>query len=269
MSKWRPKDLNCLYAIGDVHGKLHQLNLIFNRIMPLRKSDGGTDRLVMLGDYIDRGHDSDKIIDLLIKLKKKFGDQLILLRGNHELMFLKSMFDTNSDTYRMWMPNGGEQTLLSYLRRAGLDIKNPYVFERKRIPDIVPLEHLEFLTDLQNYYVEGDFIFAHAGWDPILKPEQQSEESLLWGNNIWGTARQLTFGGKPLPWDKTIVIGHWWRGPWVTDKFMMLDSSYSNEIILMEVNSRQAFSARPKKLRLVKIPIKNQGKRKGLFTRSD
>ncbi len=55
MSKWRAIDLNCIYVISSVCGSIGPLRLICNRILPLRKSDGGFDQLIMLGNYIGDG----------------------------------------------------------------------------------------------------------------------------------------------------------------------------------------------------------------------
>ena len=108
MSKWRPTGLNCLYVIGDIHGQLEQLKLICKRIFPLRKSDGGKDVLVLLGDYIDRLPESHLVVDFLIAAKKKYKDQLILLRGNHEQLLIDAMNSLrDSNKYMRWMNNGG------------------------------------------------------------------------------------------------------------------------------------------------------------------
>ena len=60
MSKFRPS-FNSIYVIPDIHGHYDQLKLICKRILPLRKSDGGRDTLIFLGDYIDRGPNSPEI----------------------------------------------------------------------------------------------------------------------------------------------------------------------------------------------------------------
>ncbi|NGX62914.1 MAG: hypothetical protein KR126chlam6_00316, partial [Candidatus Anoxychlamydiales bacterium] len=43
-------------------------------------------QIAFLGDYLDRGDKSFKIIDLLMKLKMKNPNEVILLRGNHEYL---------------------------------------------------------------------------------------------------------------------------------------------------------------------------------------
>ena len=53
-----------LYAIGDVHGELEKLEELLESL-PL----GEGDRLIFLGDYVDRGRDSFGVIERLIELQ--------------------------------------------------------------------------------------------------------------------------------------------------------------------------------------------------------
>ena len=91
MSKWRPSKNSCLYVIPDIHGAYSLLEKILKRILPLRKSGGVQDKIVFLGDFIDRHVDSHLVLDRLIELKKKYGDNVICLWVNHELKFLEGM----------------------------------------------------------------------------------------------------------------------------------------------------------------------------------
>ena len=68
------------YIIPDIHGcyatlkaLIEQLNLIIS------------DEVYFLGDYIDRGLDSKKVIDYIIELKKSH--KVYCLKGNHEEMY--------------------------------------------------------------------------------------------------------------------------------------------------------------------------------------
>ena len=58
-----------LYAVGDIHGRLDRLDALLD-VLPLR--DG--DRLVFLGDYIDRGPDSKGVVD---RLREYLRDELV------------------------------------------------------------------------------------------------------------------------------------------------------------------------------------------------
>ena len=55
-----------LFAIGDIHGCFDKLKALIQKI----DIDFETDRLIFLGDYIDRGPCSYEVVDYLIELKK-------------------------------------------------------------------------------------------------------------------------------------------------------------------------------------------------------
>lgn len=256
MSKWRPTEQNCIYVIPDIHGQLDQLNLILSRILPLRKSDGGYDRLIFLGDYIDRRPESHKVLDRLIELKNKYKSQVVFLKGNHEEMFMDVLFpkSISSDDYLFWMKYGGEQTLRGYFERAGLEVENPFLFQRNRIIDIVPKEHIEFINSCQNYYEHENFVFVHGGCDPTQSLSSQDSESFLWDRSLCTTV--LTkLDGKELPWEKVVVTGHncGISRPVFRDKFLMLDDSCYDNLLVMEMRSRKTFVAKYKKNKLVKL----------------
>lgn len=79
-------------AIGDLHGDYGQYIEVMKSAGLIDKSgkwSGGETHLVQTGDITDRGADSRKIIDHLVKLKKqakKKGGYVHLLIGNHETM---------------------------------------------------------------------------------------------------------------------------------------------------------------------------------------
>ncbi|GMT32190.1 hypothetical protein PFISCL1PPCAC_23487, partial [Pristionchus fissidentatus] len=67
------------YVFGDIHGQLDDLKFMLNKIgAPPRN------RLLFLGDYVDRGQHGVTTIVLLLALKLRYPDQIYLLRGNHE-----------------------------------------------------------------------------------------------------------------------------------------------------------------------------------------
>jgi predicted MPP superfamily phosphohydrolase len=64
--------------VGDTHGDLEATDRIIRRYLKLRN------KLVFLGDYVDRGPASLENINLLLGQKIKHPDSLYLLMGNHE-----------------------------------------------------------------------------------------------------------------------------------------------------------------------------------------
>ena len=112
--------------IGDIHGCLELLKRLMDRV----KWQPDQDRLIFLGDYIDRGPDSKGVIDFLLQLMRE-SEKVQCLMGNHESMFLDFLSGVDISTFLI---NGGEDTLRSYY------------FDGETI---IPPEHVHFLKNLQ------------------------------------------------------------------------------------------------------------------------
>ena len=67
--------MNRLIAIGDIHGCFKSLKILIEDVLNLQPED----KLVLLGDYIDRGNDSKEVVDYIIELQNM---QLQLLQVN-------------------------------------------------------------------------------------------------------------------------------------------------------------------------------------------
>lgn len=174
-----------IYAIGDIHGRFDKLRALMDKI----DIDYGTDILVFLGDYIDRGPQSFEVVDYLIDLKK-LQPKTIFLKGNHEEMFEKYVSGEDRMTYLF---NGGQQTLDSYMSRP-----------RKPDVPLIPPEHLEFFNSLRLYYETMNYIFVHAGLKKKVPLDKQMPEDLLWIRkkfieSKYDYGKMVVFGHTPLP----------------------------------------------------------------------
>lgn len=174
------------FVIGDIHGCLDEVNVLLDALEP-----GAGDTLVFLGDYIDRGPASKRVIDRLLRLRQE-GPQCVFLKGNHEDMFL-SFIGLGGHYGEAFLFNGGGVTLASYGLEGyvGADVA-------KRLPG----DHCEFLLDLKLHHVAGDFLCVHAGIDPTRDLAHQSEEDLLWIReefirNRHRLGRTVLFGHTP------------------------------------------------------------------------
>ena len=174
-----------LYAIGDLHGCPEELDVLLAHI-----GTTASDTLVFLGDYVDRGPAVRPLVDRLIRLRDA-GPSTVFLRGNHEDMFL-SYLELGGRYGEVYLANGGGPTLASYDIRGGV--------VGSEAAAMVPSQHLRFLLELRYTYVDGPWLFVHAGVRPRVALERQSEEDLLW-------IRDDAFGrGHDLPY--AVVFGH-------------------------------------------------------------
>lgn len=175
------------YVIGDIHGCLEELCSLLEAL-PLEPAD----RVIFLGDYVDRGPDSKGVLSYLIDWQQRASQQLIFLKGNHEDMFL-SYLGLKGNYGEMFLFNGGGATLASY----GASQRNDAPEE---ILELIPPSHLEFLQRLRTSYVMEPFLCVHAGIHPSKLLDQQLEEDLLWIRD------EFIFNPHRLPY--TVLFGH-------------------------------------------------------------
>jgi serine/threonine protein phosphatase 1 len=167
-----------VYAVGDVHGRADLLEQIFARIdadITSRPADATIE--IFLGDYIDRGPASNKVLDRLIDRHRSQGT--FCLKGNHEAYMLEFLKDPA--ILDEWSRFGGLETLLSYGLKPSLNVDPD---ERARLANALtralPEKHRDFLVSLRRTFTCGDFYFVHAGVRPGIPLARQSEEDLLW-----------------------------------------------------------------------------------------
>jgi serine/threonine protein phosphatase 1 len=141
-------------AVGDIHGCAAALEAILGVVQP--EPD---DTLVTLGDYIDRGPNSRRVMEVLLQLCGRC--RLVPLMGNHELLMLRAI-DLPSNML-FWMQSGGLATLASY---GGINEISP--------------EHVDFVRKCVDYYETETHLFVHASYDPQLPLDQQPEYELFW-----------------------------------------------------------------------------------------
>jgi serine/threonine protein phosphatase 1 len=196
-------------VIGDIHGCLAALNALLEAVAPT-----AADRVITLGDYVDRGPDSRGVLDRLIALYD--ADRLIPLRGNHDEMMVTCRSDR--DERRLWLTFGGVETLESYGHRPDDDSY-----------DLVPGRHFDFLErDCRDWYETEGHVFAHASLDPDLPLENQDEYVLRWvrldgpithrSGKVFVCGHTRQPDGLPLDMKTTICIdtGAYQHDGWLT-----------------------------------------------------
>lgn len=145
-------------VIGDVHGCYNELKELITTLEVEQEYKKGTDKLVFLGDYIDRGENSRKVIEFIRNLQEE-NDNVIALMGNHEDMLLNYL-DGKDDS---WTWNGHKKTMDSYKG-----------FQKQFDNDV------EWMRNLPVYHEDDNFVYVHAGVDASEVMEEQDTFTLLW-----------------------------------------------------------------------------------------
>lgn len=251
MSKWRPSP-ECIFVISDIHGKFKSLKLILNRILPLRPND----KIIFLGDYIDRGNDSFKVVEEIISLKEKYNKQIICLLGNHEELLIKSLFNNmDNDRLELWLDNGGYKTIYSYALGVGIDSEDIKSLSFERFKSLIPKNHISFFSSLFLYHEDDSYIYVHAGCDPNISLSENDDNVLIWDRSLLKFVVNSIFNNKQLNFNKTVVCGHGHVGPIVNEKYLMIDMTFYDKVTCVELNSLEACYAEEDKKRMVKFSL--------------
>ena len=117
------------FIVGDVHGCSQMLKRLIDKI----EWNPSSDRLIFIGDYIDRGEDPKGVVDFVLRLKED-SPLVQCLIGNHEQMLLDYLSNVDPQSFII---NGGLSTLRSYkaVRRSERD-------------PLIPSSHLAFFSSL-------------------------------------------------------------------------------------------------------------------------
>lgn len=170
-----------IYAIGDIHGRLDLLDRLHGLIeADIAAASPSETAIVYLGDYIDRGPDSRRVLEHLSGGNPADGIERIALCGNHDDTFLKFLRDPAGNA--AWLDFGGDATLRSYGLGHLAHLRRPKELARAAdaIRAAVPREHVAFLEGLPAMLVQGGRVFVHAGIRPGLPLDAQSDADLLW-----------------------------------------------------------------------------------------
>jgi serine/threonine protein phosphatase 1 len=167
------------YVVPDIHGRVDLLRDALGYIADHAGGQAGT--VVALGDYVDKGPDSKAVIDLL-RMGPTPGRPFVMLKGNHDAMMVAALRDPAE--MPGWLAHGGDAVIESY----GGD------------PSNVPCGDIAWLDRLALMHIDRFRIYVHAGLDPGVPLDQQTEHTLLWKRYPEGF--DVGFG------DRHVVHGH-------------------------------------------------------------
>ena len=204
-------DKERIFIIGDLHGCLGMLQRLMDKI----KWQPDKDRLIFLGDYIDRGEDPKGVVNFILKLTK-FSSDVQCLIGNHEAIFLDYL---NGKDRRLFILNGGMKTLESY-QRDKPEGEGP----------LVPADHVAFYQSLKSFIELDDYYVVHAGFRPGVALKDQTLEDMTWIRD--------PFIYSENNFKKRVIFGHTpFYEPLVMDNKIGLDTGavYGNRLTCLEL----------------------------------
>ncbi len=181
--------------IGDIHGRFDLLTALLGKI----EKQAPHSQLVFVGDYVDRGPDSRKVVQTL----KDLGTRAICLRGNHEEMLL-GFLDNPIKNGGRWLRFGGIETLASF--GIALDEtadQNAVLAACESLKTALSDGTENWLCKLPVYWQSGNLLVTHAGPDPAASIQGQEEAVFLWGHRRF--LRDMRADGL---W---VAHGHWIR----------------------------------------------------------
>lgn len=159
-----------IFAIGDIHGHYDLLNNLINTLFEHYDLNLLQDKLVFMGDYIDRGPNSKQVLERLHGLQLLYPQNVICLLGNHEQMMLD--YYAGKDKWGLWQINGGRETLRSFM---GVNANLIDILNLDYIDTKCPKLLLKWVKKLPFIHYEDGYVFSHA---PLPRDEQRKNPKL-------------------------------------------------------------------------------------------
>ena len=173
----RVPDGSRVYCVGDIHGRDDLLREMAERVAADLVSSPCDDAVtVFLGDYVDRGLGSMRVVERLAL--GEWPSPMITLAGNHEEILMA--FLENEGVLTAWRSLGGLETLHSYGVNVGLAMAGrDFRAAQSAFAAVFPEHHRHFLDRLKISTVIGDYFFCHAGVRPGVPLDRQDRNDLL------------------------------------------------------------------------------------------
>lgn len=169
------------FVISDIHGN----NELFRKALK-HVAFKKTDKLILLGDLIDRGLESKGVLDTVLLLLEN-GLNVECLFGNHERLFLDAALNINN--LNQWLLNGGDKTLASFLTSS---------IEK------IPKKYFDLIKSFKYYKEESDYILVHAAINMKIENPFSDIQTLIWERDpmkyfdaTWLGNRKIIHGHSP------------------------------------------------------------------------
>ena len=207
-----------VWVIGDVHGCYKQFMEIINSSQIAR-----TDIVIIIGDIIDRGHDSVKMLEWVMKNVNN-GGKYLMIRGNHEQNIIEDYTSLLEEWYRKnkYIIDKGELPA-DYKEQSIYDLECEYEFceymERAGITNIGQAEkYIDWMRTLPLYFKVKlsngkTFVIAHGWFEGKLTSDGEIEQILpnddiVWNRDIDSDYNLVKDDYNPMEKGEMLIHGH-------------------------------------------------------------
>lgn len=183
----KPNTLGNDYVVGDIHGHVSRLMSQLDRL----GFDQSVDRLICVGDLVDRGPESGEAIELLEQ------DWFYSVLGNHEYYMLSGLKFGNSKHKMLWLQNGGDWIASSEPSRW------PRWFDLlSSLPLAIEIEHA---SGKRFGIVHASFPGDH--WSQIHEFKEAELEKCLWSRSQFKQQDEKVIAGIDAVFHGHTVMG--------------------------------------------------------------
>lgn len=157
------------FVVSDIHGCFDQFEEI---ISEWNKED----LFYILGDLLDRGPKSLKVIETVMELCETYPNKVFFIKGNHEDILIKFL-ENPEEKYENYIKNGGLATLSNLLgQNIPEDVHEIVRQIKEKYPTI-----LQFIKNAPLYKQEEQLLFTHAGFNSEFEDFTQTTDiEFIW-----------------------------------------------------------------------------------------
>lgn len=183
-----------IIMISDIHGCID----LFDQLLTKVHYSPDHDQLMLLGDYVDKGPHSQKVVERVMQLVQNH--KAIALRGNHDQRLVDLVRGNDPQVRAKFAQHGGIPALQSYCGITDITLTDEIIDRSKKHIEDKYADHLDFLDQLPLYHEDEHHIYVHAGLNPLIADwREQSDHDFMYikgdfYNNPTNVAKKVIFG---------------------------------------------------------------------------
>jgi hypothetical protein len=209
-----------LFAVSDIHGYYDET---IKALSEAGFFESDENRLVVVGDALDRGTQPNEMVDFLLGLHRQ--GRLIYIYGNHEELFYNCLQEIAAG--RIGMIASGmshhynNRTFHTLVALSGMSINEAILYPEELVARVKASDFYRLLLPTAiNYYETEKYIFCH-GWIPLdieivdmmavysYNPDWRDADENEWHKARWRNGMEMCCMRGIKEKGKTIVCGHW------------------------------------------------------------